>query len=116
MERNINLLPFNEVSIVREWNIHTLRHRASIIIERDGVNWVIVEDVEKVYDVSYMPSYIKEDWINYNKQELTVEIVDLHIKDYERIKESQWPSPESWDMTISNLKSIKRNLIIGKII
>ena len=115
-ERHINFNPFKEVSIVKTWNIHTLRHMATVIVERDDVLWYIEDEIEKLYDVSAMPVYIKEDWVNYNKKELTMEVVDAHIKDYVRLMESQWPSPDSWENTLATLKSIKRNLIIGKII
>lgn len=115
-ERYINLSPFKEVSIVKTWNIHTLRHMATVIVEKDDFFWYLDDEIEKLYDVSAMPVYIKEDWVNYNKRELTMEVVDAHIKDYVRLMESQWPSPDSWENTLATLKSIKRNLIIGKII
>ena len=115
-ERHINLSPFREISICKTFNYHLLNHRATVIVERDDLLWYIEDDIEKLYDVSAMPVYIKEDWVNYNKKELSMEVLESHIKDYERLVESQWPSPDSWENTLATLKSIKRNLIIGKII
>ena len=67
-------------------------------------------------DVSSMPHYIKEDWINYNKKELTQSVLDKHIKVYTDKYESQYPPNETVEKVLSTLKSIKRHLIIKKII
>jgi hypothetical protein len=62
-----------------------------------------------------MPHYIKEDWIKYNRKELTNQILDWHIIDYTKKLESQYPNDDLLDV-INKLKSIKRHLIIKKII
>lgn len=115
-DRYINLSPFNEISVTKTWDIHTLKNTSSVIVEIDGQIWYIEDDIEKICDVSKMPDYIKEDWVIYNKKEINLQVVESHINDYLRLKESKWPNPEAWDITLNNLKSIKRNLIIGKII
>lgn len=116
MNRVINLSPWDKISISTEIQHHTLIDMATIIISNDEDYYVIEDDVEKIMDVSSMPHYIKEDWINYNKKELTHSVLDKHIKVYTDKSELQWPPDEKIEKTISTLKSIKRHLIIKKII
>ena len=116
MNRVINLLPWNKISISTEIQHHTLIDMATIIISNDEDYYVIEDDIEKIMDVSSMPHYIKEDWINYNKKELTHPVLDKHIKVYTEKFESQWPPDEKNEKVVSTLKSIKRHLIIKKII
>jgi hypothetical protein len=116
MNRVINLSPWNKISITTEVQHHTLIDMATIIITNDEDYFVIEDDVEKIMDVSSMPHYIKEDWINYNKKELTNSVLDNHIKVYTDKYDSKWPPDEGLEKTISTLKSIKRHLIIKKII
>jgi len=116
MNRVINLSPWNKISITTDIQHHTLVDMATIIITNDEDYFVIEDDIEKVMDVSSMPHYIKEDWINYNKKELTHSVLDRHIKVYTDKYDSQYPPNESIEETLSILKSIKRHLIIKKII
>lgn len=116
MNRVINLSPWNKISISTEVQHHTLIDMATIIISNDDDYFFIEDDIEKVMDVSSMPHYIKEDWINYNKKELTQFILDKHIKVYIDKYESQYPPNETTEKTLSTLKSIKRHLIIKKIV
>ena len=95
---------------------HTLIDIATIIISNNSDYFIIEDDVEKIMDVSSMPHYIKEDWINYNKKELTQSVIDKHIKVYTDKYESRYPPSEATEKTLSTLKSIKRHLIIKKII
>jgi hypothetical protein len=115
-QRSINLSPWIEISISTEVQHHTLIDIATIIIGNDEDYYIIEDDIEKVMDVSSMPHYIKEDWINYNKKELTKPILDKHIRVYTDKYESQYPPSESTEKTLSILKSIKRHLLIKKII
>jgi hypothetical protein len=89
---------------------------ATIIVGSDEDYYVIEDDVEKILDVSSMPNYIKEDWIKYNRKELNQNILDKHIKVYIDKSDMQYPPDEEIERTISTLKSIKRHLLIKKII
>ena len=113
--RKVNLSPYKEVSMVTKYHNHTLVNEANIIIEDRDDYFVIHDDIEKVYDVSQMPNYIKEDWIKYNRKELTNQIIDGHIKYYIDLSEKQYPNEDILEV-ISKLKSIKRNQIIRKIL
>jgi hypothetical protein len=115
MNRHINLSPYKEISITHKTQNHTLIEEATIIVENGDDYYVIQDDIEKVLDVSQMPHYIKEDWIKYNRKELTNQILDWHIIDYTKKLESQYPNDDLLDV-INKLKSIKRHLIIKKII
>jgi hypothetical protein len=113
--RSINLSPYKEISITYRYLHHTLISEATIIIEDGDDYYVIQDDREKIEDVSQMPDYIKQDWIKYNRKELTTQILDWHILDYINKSESQYPNEDLLTI-ISQLKSIKRNQIIKKII
>lgn len=128
-QRLINLSPWEEISISTEIQHHTLIDIATIIIGNDEDYYVIEDDIEKVMDVSSMPHYIKEDWINYNKKDINQKVLDKHIAIYTDKLETQWlysMPPEAFaayefnnqeiQKVISILKSIKRNLIIKNII
>jgi hypothetical protein len=115
-QRSINLSPWKEMSISTEIQHHTLIDMATIIIENGEDYYIIEDDIEKVMDVSSMPHYIKEDWINYNKKELNQKVIDKHISVYTDKSEMQYPPDEEIEEIISTLKSIKRHLLIKKII
>jgi hypothetical protein len=115
-QRSINLSPWKEISISTEVQHHTLIDVATIIIEKDEDYYIIQDDIEKIMDVSSMPHYIKEDWINYNKKELTQKTVDKHIREYFDKSEMQYPKDEKIEDILSTLRAIKRQLIIKNII
>ena len=125
MDRNINLSPWEVVSIVANHEHHTLIEKASIIMNISDDYFYIHDDIEKIKDVSLMPPYIKEDWIKYNKKELDMITMNIHIKQYEdRLKsiiESKTlpfnlDNEKDLEETIQLLKSLRRELIIKGII
>lgn len=109
MERKIDLSPWKEITVTSKIEHHSLLNIFTILIERDGEYFFIIEEEEKVFDISQMPLYIKEDWIKYNKIQPSLSIVNEVIKkltnDFNQFEEE-----------ISLLKSIRRNLIINGII
>ena len=113
--RRVNLSPYKEISMVTKYHNHTLINEACIIIEDGDDYFVIQDDIEKVHDVSQMPNYIKEDWIKYNRKELTNQILDSHIQYYIGISEQQYPNEDILEI-VNELKSIKRNQTIRKIL
>ena len=115
-QRSINLSPWKEISISTETQHHSLIEMSTIIIGDDEDYYIIEEDIEKIMDVSSMPNYIKEDWINYNKKELNQKVIDKHIKIYTDKSDMKYPPDEEIEKVISTLKSIKRHLLIKKII
>jgi hypothetical protein len=118
-DRSINLSPWKEVSITKRMQHHTMIDVATVIIGSDGEFFYIHDDIEKIIDISCMPEYIKEDWINYNKKDLTIYIVEEHIRKYVDLRDSEIyleVANQTYDDVISELQSIKRDLIIKKII
>lgn len=115
-QRSINLSPWKEISISTEVQHHTLIDIATIIISNGEDYFIIEDDIEKVMDVSSMPHYIKEDWINYNKKELNQKVLDKHIAFWKDKSEMLYSPDKEIEEIISTLKSIKRHLIIKKII
>jgi hypothetical protein len=118
-DRTINLSPWKEISTTRKMQHHTMIDVATIIIGQNDYYFYIQDDIEKIIDVSCMPNYIKEDWILYNKRELTINVVEGHIRKYVDLRDSEVyleVNNQTYDDVISELQSIKRDLIIKKII
>lgn len=124
MNRDINLKPWNEVCLITKYEHHTLINNATVLIENGGDYFYIHDDIEKVKDVSQMPEYIKEDWINYNKKPLNIPVLNQMIKSYENQLNSglerpfslSEPSDDELEDLINLLKSLRRDLIINKVI
>lgn len=111
MERKINLSPFIEVSYLINYDHHSLNRVASVLFQNSDSNYFFIEDeLEKIYDVCQMPDYIKLDWINYNKKEIKISIINKHIKYYSKME------TDDVDEILMNLKEIRRELIINGII
>jgi len=109
MKREINVSPWNHITTSHKVEHHTLAEIFTILIEKDGEYFFIVEEEQKLFDVSQMPNYIKEDWIKYNKKDVSLSLLNEQIKkltnDYDQFEEE-----------LSLLKSLRRELIINGII
>jgi hypothetical protein len=107
--REINIKPWNHLTTTSEWNINEMKNILTLLIEKDGEYYFLVEWDEKIFDVSKMPNYIKEDWIKYNKKSLSLSILNQQIKkltnDYEQ-----------FDDELILLKSLRRELIISGVL
>ena len=97
---------FNIVSILSDYENHWILGLTSIILEKDNLYFYIQDDKEKISDVSKMPIYIKEDWINYNKSDLSLDIINKHIKYYKNDDEDMF----------NLLMTIRRDFILTKYI
>jgi hypothetical protein len=118
MNRDINLKPWNGVCLITKYEHHTLIDNATVLIENGGDYFYIHDDIEKVKDVSQMPEYIKEDWINYNKKPLNISVLNQMIKNYEDQLNSAFlvKFDDEIEDLINLLKSLRRDLIINKVI
>ena len=109
MKREINVSPWNHLTTTSKINNYSLDNYFTILIERDGEYSFLVEDEQKIFDISQMPKYIKEDWIKYNKKTLSLSLINEQIKkltnDFDQFEEE-----------ITLLKSLRRDLIIQGII
>jgi hypothetical protein len=109
MERSINVSPWNHITTTSKINNYSLDNYFTILIEKDGEYFFLVEEEQKVFDISQMPNYIKEDWIKYNKKSLSLSILNEQIKklsnDYDQFEDE-----------LSLLKSLRRELILKGII
>jgi len=109
MKREINVSPWNHITTTSKINNYSLDNYFTVLIEKDGEYFFIVEEEQKLFDVSQMPNYIKEDWIKYNKKSVSLSLINEQIKkltnDYDQFEEE-----------INLLKSLRRELIINGII
>ncbi len=113
MERKINLSPFLEVSILINYDHHSLNRMTSVIFQNESGYFHIEDELDKVYDVCQMPDYIKLDWINYNKKNIAISVINKHIAYYNKLIDEYNQNTE--DLLVK-LKSIRRELIINGII
>jgi hypothetical protein len=97
---------FKIISILSDYENHWILGLTSIIIEKENLYYFIQDDKDKINDISKMPLYIKQDWLNYNKHDLTLDIINKHIKYYKNDDE---------DMFIL-LMAIRRDFILTKYI
>jgi len=109
MKREINVSPWNHITTTSEINNYSLDNYLTILIEKDGEYFFIVEEEQKIFDISQMPLYIKEDWLKYNKKSLSLSLLNQQIKkltnQYDQFEEE-----------LSLLKSLRRDLIIKNIL
>jgi hypothetical protein len=118
MDRNINFEPFIEISSIVRYEHHTLINKANIILEIDGNYFYIEDDIEKLKDVSAMPSYIKEDWVKYNLRDLNMFTINKHIEELNKRLENAIATMyiKEKEEKLSLLKTIRRDFIINGII
>lgn len=82
MERRINLSPWKFVYLFDKYSNQTLINYATLIIQNPSDDYFyLYDDYEKILDISIMPDYIKEDWLNYNKKELNISVLNACVKD-----------------------------------
>ena len=109
MKREIDVSPWKHITTTHKIEHHTLDEIFTILIEKDGEYFYLVEDCQKIFDISQMPNYIKEDWINYNKKSLSLSLLNEQIKKYTN-------DFCQFEEELSLLKSLRRDLIIKGII
>ena len=109
MERKINLYPWKEITVSTKIDNHTLLGIFTILIEKDGEYFFIIDDVEKIFDVSQMPNYIKEDWIKYNRKKLSISVINEQINKLNN-------DHDLFIDEINLLKSLRRGLIINGVL
>ena len=109
MKREINVHPWNHISTSCKFDHHQVCEVFTILIEKDGEYFFIVEECQKVFDISQMPIYIKEDWIKYNKKSLSLSLLNEQIKNLTN-------NFDQFEDELTLLKSLRRDLIINGII
>lgn len=109
MKREINVSPWKHLTTTQHTDHHTLDSIFTILIEKDGEYHFIVEEQEKVFDISQMPNYIKVDWINYNKKSLSLSLMNKQIKKLSNDR-------DQFEDELTLLKSLRRDSIINGIL
>jgi hypothetical protein len=90
----------------------------SIIFEMQDSYWQLDADPYKIRDVVNMPSYIVSDWLWANRKPLDEKTIESHIirKEAEAKYDSFVARPGSPTQILENLKSMKRDLLIGMVL
>jgi hypothetical protein len=110
-----------------EWyDEQSLKRINHIISKSEDRILYLVDDSEKIDDVSKMPDYIQKDYITYNSRDITEENVNILIKKLEwwcgfgnDETSGQMPSNEKYEEYMSKiqiLKNIKRDIKIKKLL
>jgi len=105
---------------------HTLKRFNHIVFKKDDNVVILIDDSEKVNDVSKMPHYIQEDYLKYNSKQIEERDINFLIKKLE-----WWcgmgndetnkvpPSSDKYDEymeKIQILKNIKRDIKIKSLL
>lgn len=121
MGEKINLDGWNIISHTHNYSRNPFSKISTIIIENNSGDYFFIQDeYDKIIDVTKMPDYIRKDWINYNKKDLTISLLNKQIRFCESYLEfsDNMSSKETGEIeeTIKLLKYLRRNLIIKCII
>lgn len=116
MDKELDILPYIDVSIISKMDHHTLIKKSSLIISQNNEYFLIEDEYDKILDVSKMPIYIKKDWFDYNRKELTLPAINYHIMEYEKMNLELHDPFYDPEKKILELKSIRRDFLIKKII
>lgn len=121
--RNVNLDPWELISIDITIEHHTITKMVSLIICNESEYFYLYDEFEKIKDVSIMPAYIKDDWVNYNKKDLNIAVLNKHIQTSEKsLREQIEATPfkddkeREMEETVQTLKALRRDLIIKGVI
>ncbi len=110
-----------------DWYENQTLKRLSHIIFKDSDNiLILIDDSEKIVDVSKMPNYIQDDYVKYNSRDINYSDIDKLIKKLEwwcgfgnDETSGQMPSLDQYDEymeKIQILKNIKRDIKIKKLL
>lgn len=90
----------------------------SLIFEMQESYWKLEADPYKIREVVNMPSYIVSDWLWVNRKPLDDKTIELHItrKEAEARYDSMVQRPGSPSKVLEDLKSLKRDLLIGMVL
>lgn len=109
MKREIDVRPWNHLTTTSKINNHSLDNYFTLLIEKDGEYYFLVEEEQKIFDISQMPNYIKQDWIKYNKKSLSLSLLNEQIKKLTN-------DLDQFEEELTLLKSLRRDLIIKGIV
>jgi hypothetical protein len=121
----MNFIP-NFIISVDWYEHHTLTRVNHILFKKDDDFLILVDDSDKINDVSKMPNYIQDDYLNHNFKFLTEEDINILIRKLEwwcgfgnDETQGQVPSLDKYEEymdKIQILKNIKRDLKIKKLL
>lgn len=109
MKREVNLSPWQVLVTTQSLDNQTLDYWSTILIEYQNQYCYLVEEEQKVFDISQMPDYIKTDWIKYNKKPLNLLALNRQIKKLSA-------DLEQFEEELDLLKRLRRDLILEGII
>ncbi len=97
-----------------------------VIFRKDNIVFILIDDAGKVKDVSYMPSYIQDDYVKYRSREIEESDINKLVSKLEwwcgfgnDETQGQMPTSEKYDEymeKIGILKNIKRDIKIKKLL
>ena len=111
---NFSIDELRLVSYTDEFEHHSLKQIANIIFELNGFYYYIFDEVDKLFEIISMPTYLQEEWFHNNKKILTEEFTKSELDKQLLIERTI--KPETINKNISELKSILREFRLNKII
>jgi hypothetical protein len=80
MIREINLLPWNALVVTSDFDKSEIKNIMLILAKIEDCYYYLEEWDEKIFDISQMPNYIKQDWLNHNKKPLSLKLLNKQVK------------------------------------
>jgi hypothetical protein len=107
--RKIETSPWKHITTTTNLDMTSIQNIFTILIEKDGEYSFLVDSDEKIFDISIMPLYIREDWIRYNKKPLNLELINNQIKQLSN-------NLNLFEQEIMLLNALKREMLINQIL
>jgi len=80
MIREVNLLPWNALVVTSDFDKSEIKNIMLILAKIEDCYYYLEEWDEKIFDISQMPNYIKQDWLNHNKKPLSLKLLNKQVK------------------------------------
>lgn len=98
---------FKIISKIEILDDNELKELTSIIFSLNGGYYYLVDKTIKLKDINKMPKYIKRDWLEHNKKEIDITILNKQIS----LLEADSINLDEDISEINNLKKIREKLI-----
>jgi hypothetical protein len=116
MIREINLLPWNALVVTSDFDKSEIKNIMLILAKIEDCYYYLEEWDEKIFDISQMPNYIKQDWLNHNKKPLSLKLLNKQVKNLldliSRETDIDVKKISQFEEEIYLLKSLRSDLII----
>jgi len=104
--------------VVEYYHVHSLSMILSIIYKKDDKFLIVVDNSDKIEDVSKMPSYIQDDYLKATSRPLIEEDIDnlIRVVDGQFRKNTITEQNDYFSEKLQKLKNLKREFRIKNLL